>query len=104
MLGYRGEGQFKDAAGAVRFDKMLATDKSNTYPWFLRYEKMGIKRDTKAKVYEETCVVYRDFETSWSEIQLKGGHEIDMHLGFYMFTNLNVTQPSREGFVENYKL
>ena len=85
MLGYRGEELFKGAAGTVRFDKMLASDKSNTYPWFLRYEKMGIVYDTKAKVYEQTCVVYRDFETSWTEIQLKGGQEIDMHIGYYVF-------------------
>ena len=40
IYGYRGELLFKDAVG--RFDKLLAMEKSTTYPWFLDYKRSKV--------------------------------------------------------------
>jgi len=65
ILGYRGELLLKNASGS-RFDKLLAINKSTTFPWFLNYAKSSVAtQETKGT---QTCTLYRDFKTNWTEI------------------------------------
>ena len=65
-------------------------EKSSTYPWFLDYKRSKVVRvedgdsmpndaiisegdeaspaEAKPTVSSQTCTVYRDFETAWTEI------------------------------------
>ena len=64
IAAYRGEEIFKDAEG--RFDKLLANNKSNTFPWFINYRRSKVT--TSETEGTTTCNIYRDFETTWTEI------------------------------------
>ena len=70
ILGYRGEELFTEAiekaVGSSRFDKLLALEKSSTYPWFIDYARSSVKTDEEKGT--TTCTIYRDFETAWTEI------------------------------------
>ena len=99
MQAYRGDGTFKDATG--RFDKLLADNKSNTFPWFINYRRSKV---TTGQTNTMTCNVYRDFETTWTEIQLHGGKELTMNLGYYVYPNQNELSTTTKGSITDYKL
>ena len=64
ILGYRGKSLFKNAVG--RFDKLMVNEKSSTYPWFLDYKRSSVTTEEESGT--QTCTIYRDFETAWTDI------------------------------------
>ncbi len=101
IAAYRGEETFKDAPDG-RFDKLLANNKSNTFPWFINYRRSSVT--TTEDLGTNTCNIYRDFETTWTEIQLRNGSELTMTLGYAVYENQNDISTEVKGYVEDYKL
>ena len=64
MHAFRGTESFAEAEG--RFDKLLSTNRSSTFPWFINYRRSSATTDGDTSTM--TCNIYRDFETTWSEI------------------------------------
>ena len=39
------------------------------------------------EVYKETCSMYRDFETTYSDIPLKAGRPFKLNIGYKVYDN-----------------
>lgn len=48
-------------------------------------------------IYEETCSMYRDFETTYSEISLKAGAPYKLNIGYKVYNNYLDKQPDKKG-------
>ena len=100
ILGYRGTDKFQEAVG--KFDKLLKLEKSSTYPWFIDYKRSSVTISETSGT--QTCALYRDWETAWTEIQLKTGTEITMNMGYFMYENKDLLSTNNYGWTENLKL
>ena len=69
LKGYRGEEEAKKTTG--EFDKILITNQSSTFPWFIDYNLSKVSTDSVNSKGITTCTVFRDWLTDWSEIQIK---------------------------------
>ena len=97
---FRGVKSFVGAEG--RFDKLLADNRSSTFPWFINYRRSSAT--TSEKTGTTTCNIYRDFETTWSEIQIKMGRELTIDFGYFVYDSQKDLTTDIKGYEKGYKL
>ena len=49
------------------------------------------------QVYAETCSMYRDFETTYSDIALKAGRPYKLNIGYKVYANYEHLSPEFKG-------
>ena len=53
------------------------------------------------ETYSETCSMYRDFETTYSDIPMKSGSPFKINIGYKVYAHHEDTLPAFKGHKEN---
>ena len=105
IQGYKGVYEMKDSIGA--FSDIVILNKTNTYPWFIDYERSSVQLSSTESQESKTqisCAVFRDFVTDWSEIAIKGGEELEAITGYRMYTSDSATSPYAKGNSDKFTM
>jgi len=98
--GFRGEYEFKDALGS--WNAIDLGSQTATTPWFLSYNLSAVEILVARKPWmggRIKNVITRDFVTSWSDFNLKGGDTLKVHFGYRVYASYDSGAPVAKGFV-----
>ena len=79
------------------YDRLLYSEQTERYPWLLQPAKTDIKIDKKNGRYSENCNMYRDFETTYSDVPLKHEAKLKLNFGYKVYDYLLDKKPLFEG-------
>ncbi len=99
--GYRGTRKMNYATDT--WDRMLRDDRTENYAWLLQPEKTYLIMDDRNKRYGLNCNLYRDFETTYSDVPLRGKAVLNFNAGFKIWNSLKDTKPAWKGHKDNIK-
>ena len=82
-MGYKGENSLTYARGSYK--NLLKSDQTEAHAWLLQPGKTKLTIDKKKGVYSETCNMYRDFQTIYSDVPLQNNLNLKLEAGFKVF-------------------
>lgn len=90
-VGYRGSGRLHTAVGkhTLLLRNSEGNQQVNDFPWHIDLKKSKITRNQAANDFKETCTIWRDFVTTYSDIPIKAGEPIKLILGYKVYLDVN---------------